>query len=158
MMCAVASAADSVMVMMKSVAAKPSRHKTNALPRQRGQVLFEHRQAALAVRAERGDAVVDRQRAEQRQQHQDERGERREIPGGEKRDAGLVAERGEVVDAGEAHDLPPGRRRMLDARGGGFLMAGEQPGAQSTLRPYRRWGHVTSSIDASIGPPTLRLF
>jgi hypothetical protein len=32
----VASAADSVMVMMKPVAANPSRHSTSALPRQRG--------------------------------------------------------------------------------------------------------------------------
>ena len=36
MMCAVASAADSVIVMMKPVAAKPSRQSTSALPRQRG--------------------------------------------------------------------------------------------------------------------------
>ena len=36
MMCAVASAADSVMVMTKSVAANPSRHSTKALPRHRG--------------------------------------------------------------------------------------------------------------------------
>ena len=36
MMWAVASAAESVMVMMKPVAAKPSRHSTSALPRQRG--------------------------------------------------------------------------------------------------------------------------
>ncbi len=34
--CCVASAAESVMVMTKSVAANPSRHRTNALPRQRG--------------------------------------------------------------------------------------------------------------------------
>ena len=36
MMCAVASAAESVIVMTKSVAAKPSRHSTSALPFQRG--------------------------------------------------------------------------------------------------------------------------
>jgi hypothetical protein len=34
--CAVASAADSVIVMMKSVAANPSRIRTNALPFHRG--------------------------------------------------------------------------------------------------------------------------
>ena len=57
-------------------------------------------------------------RAEQREQHQDERGERRQRAGGEKRDAGLVGQRREVVDAGEAHDLPPGvgvRRRGVRA-------------------------------------------
>ena len=31
-----------------------------------------------------------------------------ERAGGERGDAGLVAERREVVDAGQAHDLPPG--------------------------------------------------
>ena len=36
------------------------------------------------------------------------RGERREKAGGEKGDARLVAERREVVDAREAHHLPPG--------------------------------------------------
>ena len=36
MMWAVASAAESVMVMTKSVAANPSRHSTNTLPRHRG--------------------------------------------------------------------------------------------------------------------------
>ncbi len=36
MMCAVASAADIVMVMTKSVAANPSRHSTSTLLRQRG--------------------------------------------------------------------------------------------------------------------------
>ena len=36
MMCAVASAAESVIVMTKLVAAKPSRQSTSALPRQRG--------------------------------------------------------------------------------------------------------------------------
>ena len=36
------------------------------------QQLLEHRDAALAVRAELGDAAVDRQRAEERQQDQDE--------------------------------------------------------------------------------------
>ena len=36
MMCAVASAAERVIVMTKSVAANPSRHRTNALPFHRG--------------------------------------------------------------------------------------------------------------------------
>ena len=99
MMCAVASAAESVMVMTKSVAANPSRHEDERLAAPARQPFFEHREAALAVRAERGDAVVDRQRAEQRQQHEHERRERREEAGGEERDAGLIAERREVVDA-----------------------------------------------------------
>ena len=72
------------------------------------QQLFEQRDAALAVRAELGDAPVHRQRAEEREEHEDERRERRDDAGGEERDAWLVAERREVVDAGEAHHLPPG--------------------------------------------------
>ena len=83
-----------------------AQHERLALPSR--QQLFEHRDAALAVRARLGDAAVDRQRAEQRQQDEHERRERREEPGGEERDARLIAERREVVDAGEAHDLPPG--------------------------------------------------
>jgi hypothetical protein len=51
MMWALASAAESVIVMMKSVKAKPRRTSTNALPCQRGQQLLEHEDAALAVRA-----------------------------------------------------------------------------------------------------------
>ena len=79
MMCAVASAADSVIVMMKSVAAKPSRHEHEGLAPPPRQQLLEHRDAALAVRAVRRDAVVDRQRPEQRHQDEDERGQRREV-------------------------------------------------------------------------------
>ena len=77
--------------------------------------LLEHRDAALPVRAQLGDAPVHRQRAEERQQHEDQRGERRQDSGGEERDAGLVAERREIVDAREAHDLPPGR--LVDVGG-----------------------------------------
>ena len=82
-MCAVASAADSVMVMTKLVAANPSRHEDERLAAPARQPFFEHGQAALAVRAERGDPVVDGQRAEQREQHEHERRERREVAGGD---------------------------------------------------------------------------
>ena len=60
------------------------------------------------MRAFAGDPLVHRQRAEQRDQHQHQRRDRRKRPGGERGDARLVAERREVVDAGEAHHLPPG--------------------------------------------------
>ena len=73
----------------------------------REQVL-EHQDAALAVGAHLGDAVVHRQRAEDRDQHEDQRGNRRERAGGEKRDAGLIRQRRKVVDARQAHHLPPG--------------------------------------------------
>ena len=68
MMCAVASAADSVMVMMKSVNAKPSRHQHERLAPPARQQLLEHQDAALAVRAVLGHLRVDRQRDEQRDQ------------------------------------------------------------------------------------------
>ena len=90
-----------------------AQHERLAAPAR--QQLLEHRDAALAVRAVLGDAAVDRQRAEQRQQDEDERRDRRERAGGEEGDAGLIAERREVVDAGEAHDLPP--RRLVDVSG-----------------------------------------
>ena len=107
-MCAVASAAESVIVMMKSVATKPSRQRTKSFPCHRESRSLEHGDRALAVRALLRHAAVDRQRPEEREQHQDERRHRRERPGREEGDPRLVAERREVVDAGQTHDLPPG--------------------------------------------------
>ena len=52
-------------------------------------------------------AAVNRQRAEQRQRDHDRGRERRQEPGGDERDARLVPERREVVNARQAHDLPP---------------------------------------------------
>ena len=68
---------------------------------------LEDEDAALPVRAHVGDAAVHRQRAEERHGDEHERRHRRERAGGEKRDARLIGERGEIVDAREAHDLPP---------------------------------------------------
>ena len=109
-----ASAADSVMVMTKSVAANPSRHRTNALPCQRGSSSSSIEMlpwpcglssatrlyigsAPNSVSSTRTSVAIGESSA-----------------GGEERDARLVAERREVVDAGEAHDLPPGR--LVDVR------------------------------------------
>jgi hypothetical protein len=69
---------------------------------------LQHGDRALAVGALLGHPAVDREGAEQRQQHQHERGDGRQDAGGQGRDARLVAQRGEVVNAGQAHDLPPG--------------------------------------------------
>ena len=63
-----------------------------------------------------GALPVYRRGTRQRHDHQDDRRDGGEEPGRQGRDAGLVAEGGEVVDAGEAHDLPP---RMLLLVGGG---------------------------------------
>ena len=122
MICAVASAADSVIVTMKPVAANPSRQSDQRLAAPPREQLFEHRDTALSVRAQLRHAPVHRERAEERQQHQDQRRQRREHAGRQERDAGLISERREVVHAGEAHDLPPGglvdlrRRRMRALR------------------------------------------
>ena len=76
-MWAVASAAERVIVMTKSVATKPSRHEHEQLALPPGQQALEHRDRAVAVRALAGDPPVHRQRAEEREQHQDQRGDRR---------------------------------------------------------------------------------
>ena len=104
---AAASAAESVMVMMKSVVAKPRRTSTKTLPVQPGEQLFQHRNAALAVGAGGSDAIVNRQRGEEGYQDEDKGCDRREETGSEESDTGLVTEGGEVVDPGEAHDAPP---------------------------------------------------
>ena len=163
-MCAVASAADSVIVMMKPVAANPSRHNTSALPRQRGSSFSRIGDAPLPVRAELRDAAVHRQRAEEREQHEDERGERREEAGGEKRDPGLVAERREVIDPGQAHHLPPGglvglglalgRADALEKPGGtGPAAAPEDLVAWVRFRRVRPPASSSSSV-ASLNSPS----
>ena len=74
------------------------------------QQILEHQDAALAVGAHLRDAVVHGQGAEEREQHEDERRDRRQGAGGDERDARLIGERREIVHAGETHDLPPGGR------------------------------------------------
>ena len=90
--------------------AEEDEHEHLALPAR--EQLLEHEDAALAVRAVGRDLAVDGQGHEQGHQHQDESGQRREQARGQERDAGLVPERREVVDAGQAHHLPPWVRRV----------------------------------------------
>ena len=82
-------------------------HQDEDLARPSGQQMLQHGDRSLAVRRLAGHIPVDRQRTEQGQRDEDDGRERRERPGGEGGDTRLVAERREVVDAGEAHDLPP---------------------------------------------------
>ena len=104
------------MVMTKSVAAKPSRHRTNALPRQRGSSSSSIEMLPCPLRAVLGDAPVDRQRAETASEDQDEGGDRREEPtASEHAIPGSRTRGGEVVHARQAHDLPP---RRSDGRAG----------------------------------------
>jgi hypothetical protein len=72
------------------------------------QQLLEYRDAALPAWAELRDAAIHRQSAKQREQDEDKCGERGEHACRQERNAWLVTERREVVDAGQAHDLPPG--------------------------------------------------
>ena len=65
MMCSVASAADSVIVMTKSVAAKPSSMSYDRFALPAREERFEHHDAALTVRARLGNPVIHRKRAEQ---------------------------------------------------------------------------------------------
>ena len=113
---------------------KPQQRQDQRLSLPPGKQLFEDQDAALAVRTHVRDAVVHRQGAEQRQDHEHERRHRRERAGGEKRDARLIREGREIVDAGEAHHLPPvGRVLGPRVRADGFGGAFEKPAAESLL-------------------------
>jgi len=120
--------------------AEQRQHEELALPPR--QEPFEHRDRAIAVRALARHAPVHRQRAEQGDQHQHQRGERRERPGGQRRDPRLVAERGEVIDPGEAHHLPPGvRMRGVRLLVGGIHLLDlplQQPAHERARRAWRQ--------------------
>jgi hypothetical protein len=91
------------------------------------------------VRTELGDAPVHRQRPEKRQEHEDERRERRDDAGGEEGDAGLITESREIIDAGEAHHLPPGRLvRVPGVRPFRLAKTLEEPGSELVTLPFRQ--------------------
>ena len=69
----------------------------------------EHPDRALPLERPVRDVAVDRQRAEERDEDQDDGRERCEQAGVLVRDRRLVAERGEVIDAGQAHHPQPER-------------------------------------------------
>ncbi|CAM5319542.1 hypothetical protein STANM337S_00758 [Streptomyces tanashiensis] len=123
-----------------------------ALPE--GQQSRQHGDGALAARALLGDPPVDGQGAGQGDDHQDDRGDGGEQSGGQGRDAGLVAEGGEVVDAGQAHHPPPALALVPGVRGrlhrpGGLALphVGEtlqHPRTQSSGAGVVRGGHRVS--------------
>ena len=92
-------------------------HQHEQLAQPLGQQPLQHRDGTLAAEALPGHPAVHRQRAEQGQQHQHDGGQRGEQAGGQGGDARLVAERGEVVDAGQAHHLPPAVLLVRGLRG-----------------------------------------
>src|SRR5215207_855719 len=85
----------------------------------------------------RGDTPVHRERAEEGHEHQDQGRHRGQGCGGERGDARLVPKGREVIDAGQAHDLPPGvlvsallrRVRTLEV----LRSTMEEPPADSTV-------------------------
>src|SRR5918995_7457708 len=94
----------------------------------------------------RGDAPVHRQRAEEGDEHQDQSRYRGQGCGGERGDARLVPEGREVIDAGQAHDLPPGvlvgamlrRVRPLEI----LRSVVEEPATDSAIwRTHVLWSH-----------------
>ena len=130
--------------------AEQHQHEELALPPR--QEPLQHRDRALAVGALGGDAAVDGEGAEQGQQDQQDGRDRRQHPGGEGRDARLVAEGGEVVHPGQAHDLPPWllvapsgllvRARQLVGLGGQARQEPvPEPGRQLGARRVPRGGH-----------------
>ena len=130
--------------MTNPVATNPMQRQHQHLARPVRQQPLQHRQAAVAVRALLRHPPVHGQRAKQCHHHQDKGRDRGQSPRRERSDPRLVAQRGEVVHAGQAHDLPP--RLHVPARGCltlvlveparvGFLLRLQQPGAQSALLP-----------------------
>ncbi len=82
-------------------------HEHEELAGPPGQQPLEHRDGTRAPETLLGDPAIDGKCAEQRQRDQHDGRERREELGRKKRDRGRVPQRREVVDAREAHDLPP---------------------------------------------------
>ena len=129
--------------------AEQDEHQHLALPA-REQVL-EHGDRALPGVAAPGHLGVDRQRAEQRDEDEDDGGDRRHRARREERDARLVAEGREVVDAGQPDDLPPGMRRQLVAGVVVHRLAAPQPPPEGGAVLERRLGQPLAEGDALRG-------
>src|SRR5688572_27864321 len=98
----------------------------------------------------RGDTSVHRQRTEEGHEHQDQGRHRGERRGGERGDARLVPKGREVIDARQAHHLPPGvlvdtmlrRVRTLEVIGSVV----EEPAADPTVwRTRLLWSYPDGS-------------
>ena len=148
MRCAVASAADNVMVMMKPVAANPSRHSTRALPRHLGSSSSstEMLPCPFGLSSATRQYIGSAPKSVRRTRTRVAMGE--SDAGREKRDSGLVPERREIVDARETHDLPPrGGVNVLCVRPLEISSALEEPLTESPLVPCRKAKrHVSNQI------------
>jgi hypothetical protein len=101
---------------------------------------LEHGDRALPVRALGGDSAIDRECAEQGEQDKDQGRQRAEQARGEERDAWLVAEGGEVVDPGQAHDPPPRLRLIGEVTVGGRGLRDVQFETHGVHERARWWG------------------
>src|ERR1051325_10493928 len=115
--------------------AKKTQHEQLASPA--WQKMFEHGDGAFAVRAGRSHTAVDRKRAQQSEQYQHTRRQRRKHASRQKCDAWLVSERGKIIDASQTHDLPPRVRVMLVfpgvRTGGAFVIVLQEPALQAGI-------------------------
>ena len=109
-------------------------HEQLVLPA--GQEALEHRDGALTDVGMARDLAVDRHRPEKRDENEETRREGRERTGGEERDAGLIAERREVVDAGQPEDAVPGVRLLGTRRGGDPSGRGPRPPPTARLEGF----------------------
>jgi hypothetical protein len=135
-----------MMVTMNQVAiltpfsgGKAEQHEDEQLATPPRQVFFEHRDAALPVRTVFGHASVDRQGAEEREQYENKGGDGGQGVRGQEGNARLIAERREIVDAGETHHLPPrGLMNRVGVGPGGLAQAFEKPEFETPFPAVRQ--------------------
>src|SRR5215212_880157 len=94
--------------MIQDVATNPSRQRRNNLPFQNESRLSSIAMEPCPLGALCRHNAVHREHTEKGQEHDQERGDRRKRAGRERGYPRYVTQGGEVVDAREAHNLPPG--------------------------------------------------
>src|SRR3954471_3806893 len=82
---------------------KPEEHQDEDFASPTRKEPLKHGNAALAVRASRRNALVDRKSTEQRDKYQNERRNGRKKSGSKECYAGLVSERGKIIDPRQTH-------------------------------------------------------
>src|SRR3569832_1526559 len=85
------------------------------------ELVLQHRDRAFTVRTFFSDTIVDGERAEQCQQHENACRHWRERLCREKGNAGLITKSRKIIDSGQAHHLPPGMLSMRSSVSGVFL-------------------------------------